>query len=235
MESTNSIVRAWVDGWVVSRGASFPVVEDWGYTIDVGLPKQVTRYVFAGLGADVDTAAVRKVAAAVAAPGVWLKVFAPEEDVMRLLGPGWTIDEPGHLMSVALRRVGAAVTPGPAGTGLPDGYRLRSWTRGGVTRVLVTAPDGSFAARGQVAPTGATAVVDQVETSAEHRRRRLGSLVMRTLAEAALEQGAETGVLGATDDGRALYTSLGWRVQAPLTSVHYVPEEPTDPAARQSL
>lgn len=64
----------------------------------------------------------------------------------------------------------------------PPGYRLRAWSRAGVTRVLVTASDGSWAARGQIATTGATAVVDQVETSPGHRRRGLGRTVMRSLA-----------------------------------------------------
>lgn len=54
---------------------------------------------------------------------------------------------------------------------------------------MVAAPDGSLAARGQITPTGGTAVVDQVETAPEHRRKGLGSLVMRTLQNAAVRQG----------------------------------------------
>ncbi|WP_338058149.1 GNAT family N-acetyltransferase [Streptomyces cavernae] len=98
---------------------------------------------------------------------------------------------------------------------------MRTWSRGGVTRTLVTTPDGSWAARGQIAAVGATAVVDQVESSAAHRRRGLGSLVMHTLAHTAVEQGAETGVLAGTPQGRALYESLGWTVAAPLTSARF--------------
>ena len=88
---------------------------------------------------------------------------------------------------------------------------------------MIAAPDGSWAARGQIAPTGGTAVVDQIETSPDHRRRGLGTLVMHTLTRAALEQGAEVGVLGGTPDGRALYESLGWRTQSPLVSLYYGP------------
>ncbi|ULR53336.1 GNAT family N-acetyltransferase [Streptomyces deccanensis] len=211
----DGIVRAWVDGWVVSRGAAPPVVEPWGFTIDMGLAHHVTRHVFAATNDDVEERAVRKVADSVTGVGTWLKVFADPSVVTSWLGEGWWIDpDPGYLMSV---RLGPHEPP----AAVPDGYRLRTWSRGGVTRVMVAAPDGSLAARGQITPTGATAVVDQIETSPDHRRRGLGTLVMRTLARAALEQGAETGVLAGTPDGRALYESLGWTVRAPLTSAKF--------------
>lgn len=216
------IVRAWVDGWVASRGAAPPLVQDWGYTIDVGQEGHVTRHVLGETNGRVEEAAVRKVADAVTAPGVWLKVFTEPSAVRSWLGEGWWTDpEPGFLMSVALS---AAERPGPDAS-LPHGYRLRTWSRGGVVRALVTASDGSWAARGQIAPTGATAVVDQIETSAGHRRRGLGRTVMRTLAGAALDQGAETAVLAGTPEGRALYESLGWRVEAPLLSARYAGTE----------
>ncbi|MGY1497606.1 GNAT family N-acetyltransferase [Streptomyces sp. QTS52] len=208
-------VRAWVDGWVVSRGASPPQVEPWGYTIDVGTAEQVTRHVLDAVNDGVEERTVRKVADAVTGTGVWLKVFDDPATVGGWLGEGWWVaPEPGFLMSVPL----TAAEP-PA---VPDGYRVRVWTRGGVTRVLLAAPDGSWAARGQLAPTGRTAVVDQVATSPAHQRRGLGSFVMRTLAQEAVTQGAERGVLAGTPDGRALYEALGWRVEALLTSAKYV-------------
>lgn len=208
-------MRAWVDGWVVSRGAAPPVVEPWGFTIDMGMAHHVTRHVFSATNGEVDEETVRKVADSVTGAGTWLKVFADAATVGPWLGEGWWIDpDPGFLMTVRLR---PRETPAP----LPDGYRLRTWSRGGVTRVMVAAPDGSLAARGQIAPTGATAVADRIETSPAHRRRGLGTLVMRTLAQAAIAQGAETGVLAGTPDGRALYASLGWTVTAPLTSVKF--------------
>ncbi|WP_405924013.1 GNAT family N-acetyltransferase [Streptomyces sp. NBC_00035] len=220
----DKIVRAWVDGWVVSRGAAPPVVEPWGYTVDVGQPEHVSRHVLGMTNEAVEEATVRKVADGVTGAGVWLKVFAEPSTVGPWLGEGWWIDpEPGYLMSVPLTDASERAAPGSRGLGVsvPDGYRLRTWSRGGVTRVLLAAPDGSWAARGQIAPTGETAVVDQIETAARHRRRGLGRLVMRTLTQAAVAQGAVTGVLGGTPDGRALYESLGWRVEATLTSAKF--------------
>ncbi|MFJ3666366.1 GNAT family N-acetyltransferase [Streptomyces sp. NPDC090106] len=207
------VVRAWVDGWVLSRGAAPPDVEAWGCTIDMGADGHVTRHVFGALGDDVDGAAVRKVAGAVTGEGVWLKVFRHPAVVGPWLGDQWWVDpEPGYLMTLPLEQERG---PLPA---VPDGYRLRAWSRGGLHRVMVAAPDGSWAARGQLAPTGATAVADQITTSPAHRRKGLGGLVMRTLQRTALEEGAETCVLAATPAGRGLYASLGWTVSAALTS-----------------
>ncbi|WAU84955.1 GNAT family N-acetyltransferase [Streptomyces sp. Qhu-G9] len=210
----NEIVRAWVDGWVVSRGAAPPVAEPWGYTVDVGQEQHVTRHVLGMTQERVEEATVRKVAEAVTGAGVWLKVFAEPARVAPWLGDGWWVDpEPGYLMS-------APLTPVPAPP-VPDGYRLRTWSRGGVTRVLLADADGAWAARGQIAPTGTTAVADQIETAPAHRRRGLGRFVVRTLAHAAAVRGAETGVLAGTPEGRALYESLGWSVKAGLTSAKF--------------
>ncbi|WP_405773000.1 GNAT family N-acetyltransferase [Streptomyces sp. NBC_01538] len=220
-------VRAWVDGWVVSRGASPPLVEPWGYTIDMGLAHAVTRHVLDTVNDDVEERTVRKVADAVTGAGVWLKVFDDPARVGGWLGDGWSVDpDPGYLMSVPL-----TASEAPA---VPDGYRVRVWTRGGVTRVMLAGADGSWAARGQIAPTGRTAVVDQVATSAAHRRRGLGTFVMRTLVREAFAQGAERGVLAGTPDGRALYEALGWRVEAPLTSAHFTGAE-TEPSGVSAL
>lgn len=213
------IVRAWVDGWVVSRGAAPPRVEPWGCTIDMGMDGHVTRHVFGAVGEDVEETAVRKVAEAVTGAGVWLKVFRDPAVVGGWLGEGWWIDpEPGYLMTLPL-------TATPAEPTVPDGYRLRTWSRNGVTRTMLAAPDGSWAARGQLVPMGATAVVDQVATSPAHQRKGLGTLVMRTLQQTAAEQGAETCVLAGTPDGRALYEALGWEVVALLTSAKFAGQQ----------
>ncbi|TXL90939.1 GNAT family N-acetyltransferase [Streptomyces sp. IB2014 016-6] len=207
---SSAITSAWVAGWVVNRSAPAPVLEPWGYRIDVGLPGHVFRHVLP----EPDEPSVRKLCETVTEPGAWLKVLAPPEWVAEWITPGWTVpDDPGHMMFHALRH---SAPPAP-----PAGYTVETRTRDGVLRVRVTAPDGSPAARGQVAGTGdgATAVVDQVETWENHRRRGLGRLVMRTLETAAADAGATTGVLSATRDGLGLYTSLGWRLQGPLTGV----------------
>ncbi|MFJ9626293.1 GNAT family N-acetyltransferase [Streptomyces sp. NPDC101175] len=204
--NTAEAVGAWVEGWAVSRGAAEPAPAPWGFTVDVGLPQHVLRHVLT----TADEATVRKITENATAPNVWLKAFVAPETLMPWLAPGWSLGSgPGFLMSAPLSA---------SRTEVPAGYRLRVWSRAGVTRALVRTTDGAFAARGQIAVTGSTAVVDQVETDPGHRRRGLGRLVMATLADAGAAQGAGTGVLGATPQGRALYERIGWRVLAPLTS-----------------
>ena len=204
--NTAEAVEAWVEGWAVSRGAAEPAPSPWGFTIDVGLSQHVMRHVLT----TADEPTVRKITEDATAPNVWLKAFVPPETLTPWLAPGWSLAAgPGFLMSAPLRA---------SRTEVPDGYRLHTWSRAGVTRALVRTPDDAFAARGQVAVTGSTAVVDQVETDPAHQRRGLGRLVMATLADVAAGQGAAVGVLGATPEGRALYERLGWRVLAPLTS-----------------
>ena len=103
------------------------------------------------------------------------------------------------------------------------GYTVHVSTEASVTIVHVLTADEELAARGRVAVAGESAVFDQIVTEEGHRRRGLGGVVMGTLGNAALAQGAETAVLGASDEGRALYLSLGWSVHATLTSAVILP------------
>lgn len=202
-------VEAWIHGWTVSRGAADPALQPWGFTVDVGMPGHVVRHVLP----TADEAAIRKITESTTAAGVWLKAPVPPETLESWLAPGWSLaGGPGFLMSAPLRAARAEAPPVTA-----DGYRLRTWTRAGVTHVLVRTADGAFAARGQIVVTGPTAVVDQVETDPAHQRRGLGRLVMQTLVAVAAGAGATAGVLAATPEGQALYEAADWRVLAPLT------------------
>ncbi|MCL8017982.1 GNAT family N-acetyltransferase [Streptomyces sp. AS02] len=202
------IVRAWVEGWAASRRAAPVVEEPWGFTVDVGLPGQVTRHVLP----NADETLIRGLMETTTAPGTWLKVLTEPQTISPWLTPAWTFDDPGFLMSATLH---------PSATRLPAGYQLRTWSRGEVTRALVRDKDGAFAAHGQVAATchAGSVVFDQIETAPAHRRQGLGRAVMHTLANAAIAAGARTGVLAATVEGQGLYESLGWTTHAPLTSV----------------
>lgn len=203
-----AITSAWVRGWTASRGTPAAVDRPWGYRIDVGLPRHVLRHVLPAP----DAATVRALCERLTEPYSWLKVMADAEEVAPWITEGWTIpDDPGFMMVKALD---PGVRPAP-----PEGYARNVEVRDGVVRVRILAPDGTLAARGQIAPTGATAVADQIETDAAHRRRGLGANVVLTLEAAAARAGATTGVLSATVDGRQLYGALGWEYRGPLTGI----------------
>ena len=85
------LVRGWVDGWIVSRQASPPVEEEWGFSFDVALPRHVTLHVLP----EADEALVVGLMAAFPAPGTQLKVLLSPETVRPWLLPGWVLTTPG--------------------------------------------------------------------------------------------------------------------------------------------
>ena len=202
------LAAAWVGGWAVSRGTAAPRPTPWGLRVDVGTPWQYARYVMLESREPI----VRDLVSRVRTPALWLKVFEEPEVVEPWLGPEWTRGDPVWLMAVDL-----AAEP----VARPEGYAVEVEHARGVIRVLIRAADGSVAAHGQAGLDGAAAVVDQVGTEPAHQRRGLGSVVMRTLANEALESGAALGILGASVQGRALYASLGWKTCAPLSGFVY--------------
>jgi GNAT superfamily N-acetyltransferase len=198
-------VQAWVDGWVISRSVPPPVRVPWGLLVEVGEPGHVARHILH----DPTPATLRYLSATITRPGTWLKLCAPVEDVVPWLGPHWSVDEQGFMMTSALD---------PAEAAVPHGYVSAVVTRSGVTVARVLTAAGEVAARGQVAVSGETAVIDRVRTAPHHRRRGLGGVIMTALATAAVSRGATTGVLVATPAGQALYRTLGWTTCAPMTA-----------------
>ncbi|WP_020672290.1 GNAT family N-acetyltransferase [Amycolatopsis nigrescens] len=207
------LVGVWASGWAVSRRTPAPVERPWGVYLEVDQPGQVGRHVLPH-GTE---SAVRQAAASVALAHTWLKVPVTPEEVERWLPPGWVADrdETGHLMATELR------TTDPVA---PEGYTASAETIEGVTYLLVRHTTGELAAKGQMAVLGHAAVVDRVVTEPAHRRRGLGGFVMRSLADHAAAKGATLGILGATDEGRALYETLGWKAHAPLAACVYRPQ-----------
>ncbi|RZS40863.1 acetyltransferase (GNAT) family protein [Herbihabitans rhizosphaerae] len=198
------VLHAWGRGWAVSRATPPPVAVPGGFRIDVGLPGHVARYLLPTV--DVDT--LLPLIAAITEPGTWLKVCAPEPVVRPLLPAGWTVHAPEYLMTATLRSPAVSA---------PDGYTLATTVTGGAIDVVVRDPAGVLAASGRAGCDGPTAVIDQVETAPEHRRRGLGRVVMAALADQAARIGAVDGVLVATSDGHALYEALGWSTRSHVT------------------
>lgn len=200
--------RAWVSGWVVSRGSPRTVAEPWGLRIEVGAPGHAVRHVLL----DADDATIRALAQSVTIPTTSIKGFAEPGNLAPLLTPDWTQDPPTFLMATSLRSAAMRIA---------RDHTITTENSRGVTCARVLAGDGSVAARGQVAVTGETCVFDMIETEPEHQRRGLSSAVMATLANTAMDLGATTGILGATVQGRALYEALGWQVVEPLSGFVY--------------
>ncbi|MEK2479233.1 GNAT family N-acetyltransferase [Streptomyces noursei] len=175
-----------------------------------GNPDEVGRHVLP----KAEEPLVRSAAASVSVPRTWMKTPAEPEEIESWLSQGWVMEEIGHLMAVDLMATDPVA---------PQGYTATVETIGAVTYVRVLDAAGEQAAQGQMASLGEAVVVDRVVTEEAHRRRGLGNFVMRTLADRALETGAVLGVLGATDAGRALYETLGWKKHTTLAECVYRP------------
>ncbi|WP_372351294.1 GNAT family N-acetyltransferase [Streptomyces sp. KL116D] len=206
-------VRTWVAGWAMSRRTPAPVELPWGFYIEVSdNPAEVGRHVLP----ETDEALVRSAVASVTVPRTWMKMPAEPDEVEPWLSPEWVVawEETGHLMAKDLTHTRPVA---------PKGYTVTVEDVDGVVHVRVLDATGRPAANGQAAILGDAAVVDRVVTEEAHRRRGLGGFVMHTLADQAVDRGVAVGVLGATDAGRALYETLGWKKHSTLAECIYRP------------
>lgn len=196
-------ILAWTDGWARSRRASSPRPIDGGVHIHVGSEAEHGRYVLTAPQVD----RVAELAADVVDAVFWIKWPAAAGDRDPRLPSGWAMGQPLHLMGATLRPQG----PAP----VPNGYRLQLTDEGDALDVRVTTDAGELAARGRLG-LAERAVPDQIVTEPVHQRRGLGRVVMTTLLAAAVDRGRGEAILLASDQGRALYTALGWRVLTPF-------------------
>lgn len=82
----------------------------------------------------------------------------------------------------------------------------------------------ALAASGYGVETDDAFVYDRIVTSEEHRRKGLGHAVMAALQKLKISPTVPE-LLVATEQGRALYASLGWQVISPYSTASIaVPE-----------
>lgn len=211
VDGVPELVMAWGRGWTVCRGTPGPVEVPGGFRVEVGRPGHRERTVLHTY----DTDSLRRFGRTSDRPGTWIKIMGSPEVLRAALPDRWTTTLVNHLMTVPFEA--ASVAP-------PAPYELRVESAGEQVLVTVAAPDGTEAAYGRLAPAGRFGVVDQVGTAQAHRRRGLGSVVMRALGTEATRRGLRTGILVATEEGRALYHALGWTVRSDVAAA-FLPED----------
>ncbi|WP_344153487.1 GNAT family N-acetyltransferase [Kribbella yunnanensis] len=201
-------VRRWMAGWRLCRGLEQPLEYDDVLLAHLGLPGR-EREMFTLTD---DPALIDRLAAAVTET-TWLTVTTQYGDAAaaRMGAAGLQpFAEQKVLMSTALRNHPQPATPPP--------YQLSVQTDGPLDRVQLQTPDGTVAARGMMATVGTDAVMHDIHTDPDHRRRGLGSVVMGALSRRALERGADSALLMATEVGVQLYRSLGWLPEATMVT-----------------
>lgn len=198
------LLRNWLSARSKSRGLPQPVADHGGLRVDTGSEAEIARYVFAAAGDG-----LRQLADEIDRPRIFLKVCATREALLSLLPGRWQPVPGGYLMI----KDDPDVRPVP----VPDGFRLEVETSAERIGVRITAADGQLAASGYAAEFGGVFAYDRIRTEAPYRRIGLGTVVMTTLG-AARPASAVHQVLVATEEGHALYSTLGWSVRSPYST-----------------
>lgn len=201
------LTEGWLRARSLARGLPQPVPDQGGLRLDTGLPHEYRRYLFCR-----PASGLRDLAESIVEPRVFLKLCGAAEAMTALLPPRWTVKPPSWVMN------GPAQAPErePAA---PDGYVLRLSTEGAVTTAQILADGQVVAASGRAAEAFGVFIYDQISTDPAHRRRGLGRAIMQALGSRRSNPDTRQ-VLVATEEGRALYQTLGWRVCCPyMTAV----------------
>ena len=206
MTDTDDVFLPWIRGWALTRQVAPPVPHADGWRIDVGLPTQAARYVFRA-----PSPTLRELGRGITQPWVYLKACATPAQLRDLLPAHWRLEDQHWMMA-------CDATPFPGDDTLPPGYALQvedDGARDRLAHVRIVDAQGALAAAGHLALDESFAIYDRIVTEPAHQRRGLGRAVMRALQALAHAHGRDAGALVATDAGRALYESLGWRLHAP--------------------
>jgi GNAT superfamily N-acetyltransferase len=195
----------WVAARSIARGLPPPVPDHGGMRVDTGLPEEVRRYVFAG-----PCPGLRELAATIDTPHVYLKVCAAVAALHGILPPRWQVQPSGYLMAHDEPPV-PSLPPAP-------GYRVELLRDGAVTAARILSTDGATAASGYATEHDGVFILDRILTHPDHRRRGLGRALVTALGSTQ-RSSVSRRVLVATEDGYALYSTLGWRVLSPYSTI----------------
>ncbi|WP_407534221.1 GNAT family N-acetyltransferase [Elizabethkingia miricola] len=202
-------IEKWLNGWSVSREVSLPVKYKSGFKVYVGWENQKTRYVFPALNED-----LIHLAESIEEPWVFLKVCAACSELTEILPDRWTIQPQGYLM------MSENNSDKIKDRTLADTYTMETEvSEDGIYHIKIKDKNKDLASSGRVVCIDGWAIYDRIETSQYHQRKGLGSYLFAELQKIANKKGIENNILVATEEGRLLYESLGWKVVSLYTSV----------------
>jgi GNAT superfamily N-acetyltransferase len=125
-----------------------------------------------------------------------------------------TIDTPWTFIKVC-------ADPKAVAAALPKPWTLQEDPRLMMTAALARTADLADAdavASGRAAMVDSSCIFDQISVHADHRRRGLGRAVVGLLRREALKRDKGRGILVATTDGIALYSTIGWEAHSAYAS-----------------
>lgn len=203
------LLEQWLRARSIARNLPQPVPDRGGLRVDTAMPEELRRYVFAG-----PTPAITELAQEIHEPYVFIKMCGPGARLQSLVPPRWQLQPAGYLMTKEPGR-----NPVPS---LPPGYWLQVQTESGVTTARIFADDDTPAASGYGVEYEGVFVFDRIATAPAHQHQGLGAAIMAALGTAQQSQAAQR-VLVATEAGRGLYSTLGWSVHSPFSTVTITP------------
>jgi GNAT superfamily N-acetyltransferase len=210
MSDLRDLIVRWQRGWGVAR--ALPAAEDVGGGLRLRCMQPGRDVEFVALDADEDLASLTRLAELVAGEKTvtWLTVPTtdPAGAATALAAAGLILLKHSELlMTTDLREHPQNM--------LDASYRLLTQVESHRGDRVVTATVrhewGEVGAGGTLGLTGTDAIADRIATMPTHRRRGLASAIMSSLASCAIKEGAEHGILIASDEGQRLYTTLGWQ------------------------
>ncbi len=209
MEKDAELLEGWLRARSIARGLPQPVADRGGLRVDTGTPDEYCRYVYAG-----PTHEIQELAQSITAPNIFIKMCGPSHQLLALVAPRWQLQPGAYLMTYD-----GWLSPVPS---VPMGYRLQVVTEGATTTARIFADDDSVAASGHAVEYGGVFVYDRIATEPAHQHQGLGAAVMAALGTAQQSKAAQC-VLVATEAGRALYSTLGWKVRSHYSTVTIKP------------
>jgi GNAT superfamily N-acetyltransferase len=175
--------------------------------VEVGLPTQKRRYVFPEPDEH-----FFELADTLVEPWNFLKVCAPPAHFIHRIPSRWEIQPQGYMMHCSqpmIKRPFAST----------NDLEWKLEKIGSVHLMKCVDGEGTLAACGRLIIVEDIAVYDRIITEPQYRRQGLATLLMLELGSIALRHGATKNILVATEEGKALYEHLGWKVYSPYTSI----------------
>lgn len=195
-----SILEKWLKGWALSRELPLPTTYKSGYMVDVGYENQKKRYVFAEPNDD-----YIQLSKSIDQPWVYLKVCTPITELKKILPNKWKIEPQGYMMS-CFKRMSLP------NYSLAENYTFEFNNYNSTFVVRIVTKNGELASIGRVVLVDDLAIYDRISTETNHRKKGLGTLLMKELEKIALANNVTTNFLVATEEGKSLYMSLGWEI-----------------------
>lgn len=207
------IVESWLKGWCLSREVSFPVPYKSGFYVNVGDEKQKERFIFPELNDD-----FFQLADSITEPWIYLKASVSPDQITGKIPERWKLQPQGYMMTCFHPMKFPEMS-------LAEGYYLEFSEYNTTFVVTIVAENGEQASIGRVSLIDDVAVYDRIITEKEYQRKGLARFLLKELEKIALSKGFSKNILVATEEGKLLYETLGWKLYCLHTSIVIPSEE----------